>query len=585
MKRLLAFGRLMACGSLLCVGIVMASGAAGAQTAGNSEKTVTMEVEYYGWFTNTPPGCQTADSKIRDGCAGGKGTYTTPITAAVKPKDYPYGTIFYYPTDGKYFEAGDEDPMGSATTLTFWMGYLGTSTAATAGTEFALIDCEDALTTGKTPVIVTPPADEPVTAQPLFTYKTGRCYGGATSAPAFDQYKNKADKKCIENPTYGTTVGAPAKLATCSDTKSSTTWKAEDLEFTGDFFINHGLCLTIDTVTSKNPTKTTSALKWTKCTGKTTELFLTTFGWVEYTLCVGVVSAGLELNTKCSSKADEWTEAKEPSLGLPSEPAKPIASRGDESATVSWSAPKKGTFPIKRYTVTASPGEGWCVTSGLTCSVGTLTNGTSYTFTVKAWSIAGTSPTSPASTPVTPAGVPSAPGTPSATRGDHSAKVSWTAPATNGTTIISYKVTSNTGHHSCTWSSGPLTCRVHRLANGVPYTFTVTATNGVGTSTPSPPSTAVTPASVPAKPCAPTAKAGVGEAAVTWRAPTTGGSPISKYVVTASTERRTCTTTGARTCTVKHLIGGDTYTFTVKAINAVGPGPASEPSNAVTPTA
>ena len=70
---------------------------------------------------------------------------------------------------------------------------------------------------------------------------------------------------------------------------------------------------------------------------------------------------------------------------------------------------------------------------------------------------------------------------------------------------------------------------------------------------------------------------------VTWSAPTIdGGSTITGYTVTAS-NGQTCTTTGARTCTITGLTNGSTYTFTVKATNAVGTSSDSTPSSSVTP--
>jgi hypothetical protein len=71
-------------------------------------------------------------------------------------------------------------------------------------------------------------------------------------------------------------------------------------------------------------------------------------------------------------------------------------------------------------------------------------------------------------------------------------------------------------------------------------------------------------------------------ATVTWTAPASdGGSPILRYEVTASPGGATQTTASATTQLAFGMLSVGSYTFTVKAINAVGTGPASSPSNAV----
>jgi len=78
---------------------------------------------------------------------------------------------------------------------------------------------------------------------------------------------------------------------------------------------------------------------------------------------------------------------------------------------------------------------------------------------------------------------------------------------------------------------------------------------------------------------------GNGSALVTFAPPTDdGGAPITAYTITASTGQTT-TTPDARTfATVSGLTNGTAVTFTVRAVNAEGTGPASAASNSVTPT-
>ena len=87
----------------------------------------------------------------------------------------------------------------------------------------------------------------------------------------------------------------------------------------------------------------------------------------------------------------------------PSAPQDVTATAGDAAATVTWAPPTDpGSFPVTNYAVTSSPGGKTCLTTSLTCTVTSLTNGTAYTFTVTALNGAGWSPDSSPSNAVTP---------------------------------------------------------------------------------------------------------------------------------------------------------------------------------------
>jgi Domain of unknown function (DUF1929)/Fibronectin type III domain/Glyoxal oxidase N-terminus len=99
-----------------------------------------------------------------------------------------------------------------------------------------------------------------------------------------------------------------------------------------------------------------------------------------------------------------------------------------------------------------------------------------------------------------PPTVPQAPPAPSATPGDRSAVVTWTAPANGGSQITGYTVTPWVGTAAQAPTAVPgnvTTATVGNLSNGTAYTFTVAATNAVGTGPASPPSAPVTPAPQP----------------------------------------------------------------------------------------
>ncbi len=183
----------------------------------------------------------------------------------------------------------------------------------------------------------------------------------------------------------------------------------------------------------------------------------------------------------------------------------------------------------------------------------------------------------------------------SATAGTGSALVSWSAPSSGGTPT-GYTITPYIG--SVAQATVPVTApatsaTVTGLTAGASYTFTVTASDAVGSGPASEPSNVVIPtsAAAPSAPSEVAAVAGNGSASVSWTAPANGGAQILKYTVTpyvgsaAQTATVVSGTPPATSVTVTGLTNGSSYTFKVSATNEVGEGPQSGASSAVTPTA
>jgi hypothetical protein len=285
-------------------------------------------------------------------------------------------------------------------------------------------------------------------------------------------------------------------------------------------------------------------------------------------------------------------------VGPPGKPTAVAATRGDGSALVQWTAPSTGGSPITKYVATSSPDSKTCSTTGATsCTVSALTNGTSYTFTVVATNAVGPGSASTASSAVVPAGLPQAPTNVSATAGNTTADVSWTAAGANGSAVTGYLVTSTPGGLTCS-TTGATACTVPDLTNGTSYAFTVTATNAVGTGAASSPSSSVQPtgpaATAPDAPsAAPDVVAGNASATVSWSAPAfDGGHPVLGYDVQYSgngyawiSAASSFHSDSSTSQVVTGLTNGTSYVFRVAAVNAVGTGSYSPASAAVTPSA
>ena len=219
-----------------------------------------------------------------------------------------------------------------------------------------------------------------------------------------------------------------------------------------------------------------------------------------------------------------------------------------------------------------------------------LTPGTSYTFSAVATNSVGDS-VSFSSIATTTAKVPDAPtsvAVTAANTGDRQCTVTFTAPAAPlGGGTLSYTATSSPGGLTATGTSGTTGITVTGLTNGTSYTFTVTASNSLGSSPSSTASTAVTPYGIPTAPTIVTPSSNKNsQIPVTFSGDTNNGSAITRYTVTATPISGTAVTaTGTSSpITVTGLTNGTQYTITVTSTNARGTSSPSTVAATATPS-
>jgi titin len=227
----------------------------------------------------------------------------------------------------------------------------------------------------------------------------------------------------------------------------------------------------------------------------------------------------------------------------------------------------------------------------LTQTVTGLVDGSTYRFTVAAINAMGRGPESTKTDSVTIGSPPAAPAPASVVAGPRSATVTWTIPSDGGSPITGFRIlVGRTGQYfpSVIRTAGPTetSLTVGSLPSGDPHWVQVAAVNAVGDGPLAYAGRVVPLGAAPDAPGSASATPGSGSALVSWTAvPYDGGSPVVGYVVTPYLDglARPALTFLAtdRTQTVAGLTDGETYEFTVAAINANGTGPESPRSSPV----
>ena len=283
-------------------------------------------------------------------------------------------------------------------------------------------------------------------------------------------------------------------------------------------------------------------------------------------------------------------------VGPPQRPTYVVGYPGNGSAGLHWSAPDAEKSSVTGFNVykgstlvNASP----LPKTARSITVTGLTNGTSYSFTVRAVNGSGQSAPSVAVSvkPTTAATAPTPARNLTAAPGDGKATLQWTAPSSNGgKPVTGYNVYKGTlpdaeGYAPINSSPLPATATSYTasgLANGAPVYFTVKAINSVGTSAASNEATTrpEAAATTPGAPRDVKVTAGNGKVTVSWTAPGwNGGRAVTGYYVFLGS------TTGGQSSTpvnsspiaanatsysVTGLTNGKRYFFVVKAANSIG---------------
>ncbi|WP_419919830.1 fibronectin type III domain-containing protein [Candidatus Poriferisocius sp.] len=322
---------------------------------------------------------------------------------------------------------------------------------------------------------------------------------------------------------------------------------------------------------------------WTTVTGGATARSLVVDDLANgraYTFQVRATARLMTTNTQVIGAAFE-SEAVTPSA-VPSAPSV-TATAGNTMVTLNWAAGASGVVGESNWAAavtgwqyrmkTGTAGYGaWVDVAAATTTreVDGLTNGVAYMFEVRALNRigAGTAVTATAM----PATVPDAPAV-TTTAGDKTVTVSWTPGGDGGSVVTGWHLRTGDGEW-VTYPAGTTSVPVSNLANGTTYTFQVRAQNDMGNGT-----VGVDTAMPAMTPAAPTFTVTPGDGTVTlsWTPGTDGGSAVTGWHLRVDDGQwRDLAGMGlgadATSVPVSDLTNGTSYTFHLRAENAMGAG-------------
>ena len=327
----------------------------------------------------------------------------------------------------------------------------------------------------------------------------------------------------------------------------------------------------------------------------------------EYTFTVWSTTAG---GTQTSVKA--IVKATPVAPPLPAAPTISSATPGDQQVALSWNDADNITITKYQVRWKVKDSDDSTYTAGVdithpnpyatpptpptTYTATGLTNGTTYTFEVRAGNGTGEGPAS--TVDAKPIAIPNAPENLSAAPGDGQVALSWDKPSNDATIgSYTYEVSTDGGTTFAEIEGSSATTTAHTvmdLSNGTEYTLALRAVNATGNGLVA--TVNARPIAVPAAPTISSVTAGDGQVALEWADPS--DTSITKYQVRSKVKDSDDSTytpwadiavtdpdappTGY---TVTGLTNGTEYTFAVRAENASGVGAAATATATMQPAA
>ena len=317
---------------------------------------------------------------------------------------------------------------------------------------------------------------------------------------------------------------------------------------------------------------------------------------------------------RAANAQGQSTESNEDSARpatVPDTPTNLTAQAGDAQVALTWTTPGNGGSAITRHQYREKVESGafgnWMnipnsaegQANANSYTVPNRTNGTTYTYKVRAVNAQGESTESnedsarPTATVTSTA--PPAPTNLTAQAGDAQVTLTWTTPGNGGSSITRHQYREKVGtglfgnwmniSNSAEGQANANSYTVSDLTNGITYTFEVRAANAQGESAESNedsarPAATVT-STIPPAPTNLTAQAGDAQVTLTWTTPGNGGSTITKHQYREKIESGEFGNwmnipnsaegqANANSYTVPNRTNGITYTFEVRAVNAQG---------------